>query len=220
MTEGASTTVSVVAVVIAFLALGISALTAWLTLLRKGALRMTQPTQIYFGPDGGFKRGEAPSKVYLRAMLFATGKRGRIIENMFARLQRGETRQNFNIWVHGDNDNLRRGAGLFVSEIGVVTNHHFVIPPDATFEFISGKYLLEVFATEVGRSRAWQLFSISLEIPPTISDQLRNPDNGLYFDWGPDSQQYMAHIRMSPRSEVPAFLREIFKDTRLRGEPC
>jgi hypothetical protein len=213
MTEATTSTVSVLAVVISSLALAISALTAWLTLLRKGSLRMSQPTQIYFGPDGGFKRAEAPSKVYLRAMLFATGKRGWIIENMFARVQRGEARQNFNIWAHGDND-LRRGAGLFVPETGVVTNHHFVVPPETSYDFVAGKYHLEIYATEVGGHRPRLLFSVTLEIEGAISDQLRNPDNGLYFDWGPDSQQYMAHIRASPRSEMPAFLKEIFQDAK------
>ena len=202
-------TVSVLALLVSSLALGISALTAWLTLLRKGQLRMTQPTQIYFGPDGGFKRGEAPSKIYLRSMLYTTGKRGRVVENMFVRLHRGETRQNFNIWVYGD-EHLGRGAGVFVPETGVVTNQHFVISPDAKFEFTAGDYLLQIFATEARRNKMHLLFSVSLEISPIIYDKLRQPDHGLYFDWRPDSGRYLAQFRPPPRTEVPAFLREIF----------
>ena len=114
-----SPAVSLLALVVAILALAVSALTAWLTLLRKGEIRMTQPTVIFFGLDGGSK-AEAPSeKVYLRTLLYSTGKRGHIIENMFARLHRGETRQNFNIWVYDDNG-LHRGSGLFVPETGLV----------------------------------------------------------------------------------------------------
>jgi hypothetical protein len=136
--EGTGTTVSVLALVVSCLALGLSTLTAWLSLLRKGELRMTQPTQIYFGPDGGFEPGKAPSKVYLRSMLYATGKRGWVVENMFARVRRGETQQNFNIWVYGDqNSSLQRGARLFISETGIITNHHFVVPPDAKFDSLS-----------------------------------------------------------------------------------
>ncbi len=42
----------VIAIIISCLTLVISAITAWLTLLQKGTVRMTQPTVIYFGPDG------------------------------------------------------------------------------------------------------------------------------------------------------------------------
>ena len=44
---------------------------------------MTQPTVIYFGPDAPRGReGSPPPKVYLRTLLFATSKRGRVIESM------------------------------------------------------------------------------------------------------------------------------------------
>lgn len=210
MTEATNSTVAVLAVIVASLALAVSAITAWLTLLRKGQLRMTQPTQIYFGPDGGFKLGEAPNKVYVRSMLYATGKRGWIVENMFARVHRGETRQNFSIWVHGDTAALHRGAGLFVPETGVVTNHHFVVSPDTSFAFTAGHYILEIYATDVGRKRATLLFSIPLEVSPGIYEQLRQADHGLYFDWGPDSRRYIPHVKAPPRTEVPSFLKELF----------
>ncbi len=84
---------------IAALALFISGLTAWLILLRRGTVRMTQPTMIFFGHDAG---GFGPPKVYLRALLYPTAKRGRVIQSMHATLARNETRQTFNIWVYGD----------------------------------------------------------------------------------------------------------------------
>lgn len=40
-----------VAVTISALALAVSTATAWLTLFRRGTMKMTQPTVIYFGPD-------------------------------------------------------------------------------------------------------------------------------------------------------------------------
>lgn len=49
-------------IVISLLALGVSGLTAWLTLFRRGTIRMTQPTLVFFGPDGP---GGGP-KVFLR----------------------------------------------------------------------------------------------------------------------------------------------------------
>jgi len=88
---------------IAVLALAISGTTAWLTLFRRGTIKMTQPTVIFFGPDAprSFEKGTSP-KIFLRCLPFSTSKRGRVIESMHATLSRNETRQNFNIWVYGD----------------------------------------------------------------------------------------------------------------------
>lgn len=109
-------------ITISALALGISSLTAWLTLFRRGTVKMTQPTVIYFGPDAP-RSNSAPPKVFLRTLLFATSKRGRIIESMHVALSRNETHQNFSVWVYGD-ERLVRGSGLFVGEAGVAANHH------------------------------------------------------------------------------------------------
>jgi hypothetical protein len=176
---------------------------------------MTLPTVIYFGPDGGSKATPPPQKIYLRTLLYSTGKRGHIIENMFVRLHRGETRQNFNVWVYGDKD-LHRGSGLFVPETGLATNHHFLLPPDGTyFHFSSGHYLLEVFVTESGaRSPKRPLHTVRLEITPENYKALNQPGHGLYFDWGPDAARYFAHVRPPPQTELPEFLREIFDETK------
>ncbi|HEV3510866.1 MAG TPA: hypothetical protein VGS05_04120 [Candidatus Sulfotelmatobacter sp.] len=40
-----------ISVTISILALSVSAITAWLTLFRRGTIKITQPTVIYFGPD-------------------------------------------------------------------------------------------------------------------------------------------------------------------------
>jgi hypothetical protein len=214
MIDVASSTVSLLALVVSFLALAVSALTAWLTLLRKGEIRMTQPTLIYFGPDGGSKAEAPPEKVFLRTLLYSTGKRGHIIENMFIRVHRGETRQNFNIWVYGDKD-LHRGSGLFVPETGFATNHHFLLPPDGTFfQFSTGKYTLEVFVTEIGARNSRLLSTVNLEITPETYRAFNQPGHGLYFDWGPDAARYFAHVRPPPQTELPAFLREMFADAK------
>src|SRR5271169_3559963 len=99
-------------ITISALALGVPSVTAWLTLFRRGTVKMTQPTVIYFGPDAPRSRNvPPPPKVYLRTLLFSTSKRGRVIESMHVTLSRNETRQNFNIWVYGD-ERLVRGSGL------------------------------------------------------------------------------------------------------------
>jgi hypothetical protein len=200
-----------VAIAISTLALTISALTAWLTLLRRGTVRMTQPTVIYFGPDAPrAHRNQAPPKIYLRALLVATSKRGRVIEAMHASLARNESHQNFNIWVHGD-DKLVRGSGLFIGETGVAANHHFLTPKDdSTFQFLPGLYKLNVYARLLGSSRHTLLFSQELELSVDLSQALRTPGTGIYYDWGPDSSRYIPHVEERPPLPDPAkFLQQL-----------
>src|SRR5580658_10281039 len=144
MADPASLTISV-------LALGVSSVTAWLTLFRRGTVKMTQPTVIFFGPDIPRVSGRPQlPKVFLRALLFSTSKLGRVIECMYVALWRNETRQNFNVWVYGD-ERLVRGSGLFVGETGVEANHHFLTPQDEnSFRFTEGRYTLDVFARLLG----------------------------------------------------------------------
>jgi hypothetical protein len=159
---------------------------------------MTQPTVIFFGPDGSTKERPSP-KVYLRTLLYSTAKRGRIIESMFIKLRRGESIQTFNIWVYGEGS-LSRGSGLYVGENGVVCNHHFLLPEDGTtFEFLPGEYKLEVYASLVGRAKALRLAVVSLTVAERVATQLQDKQFGVYFDWGPDSQHYHAHVRQHPK---------------------
>lgn len=193
-----------IALAISVLALAISATTAWLTLLRRGTVRMTQPTVIFFGPDTP-RHGDriVLPKIYLRTLLFATSKRGRVIESMHVSLERSETRQNFSVWVHGD-DKLVRGSGLFVGETGVAANHHFLAPDDGNFfKFMAGRYRLNVHARLLGDKTHAQLFSQELEITPHVAAQLEQPGAGLYFDWGPDSSRYLPHIEFRQPSPDP-----------------
>src|SRR5579872_2416709 len=188
MTDPASITISV-------LALCVSSMTAWLTLFRRGTVRMTQPTVIFFGPDMPRSRTDVPlPKVYLRTLLFATAKRGRVIESMHVAVTRNETHQNFNIWVYGD-EKLVRGSGLFVGETGVAANHHFLTPRDGSgFRFTEGKYRLEIYAHLLGDKEKMRLFSQTLEITTEIGVALAQQGAGLYFDWGPDSSRYLSHV--------------------------
>lgn len=163
---------------------------------------MTQPTVIYFGPDGRGESAKAPPKVYLRSLLYCTSRRGRIVQSLYVKLRRGETLQTFNIWVLGE-EKLARGSGLFVGQEGVTCNHHFLLPEDGTsFSFLSGDYRLEVFATIVGVSRPLLLGIAHVQVSESIAGALKSPRNGVYFDWGSDSSRYHAHVRSSPK--VPA----------------
>jgi len=186
---------------ISALALSVSSITAWLTLFRRGTVRMTQPAVIFFGPDAPRSADRSPSpKVYLRTLLFSTSKRGRVIESMHVTLVRNETRQNFNIWVYG-NERLVRGSGLFVGETGVEANHHFLTPHDGTaFTFVEGHYRMVVFARLLGDRKQTQLFSQELDISRETAASLEQPSAGLYFDWGPDSSRYLSDVDERPPS--------------------
>lgn len=188
-------------------ALLISALTAWATLFRRGSLAMTQPTVIFFGPDGsGLSNDTNSPKIYLRTLIFSTGKRGHMIESMHVKLTRNETVQNFNIWVYGD-DRLQRGSGLFVGESGVTSNRHFLMPKDGqTFKFVSGAYNLQVYARRLRARKDDLLWSQELLVGDEQSKMLKNQGTGMYFDWGPDSKKYLSHIEEKPPLPSPSDL--------------
>jgi len=191
-------------IVASILALAISAATAWLTLFRRGTVKMTQPTVIFFGPDVPRTRTE-PSlpKVFLRTLLFSTSKRGRIIQSLYVSLARNETVQNFNIWVYGD-DKLVRGSGLFVGESGIAANHHFLIPREGvSFHFVEGNYRLSVYAHLLGDRSRTLLFSHTLELTRNTAALLQEPGAGVYFDWGPDSSRYLVHVEKRPPVPLP-----------------
>jgi hypothetical protein len=168
--------------------------------IRRGTVKMTQPTVIFFGPDSG--RDDPPlPKIFLRTHLFSTARRGRVIECMHVALSRGETHQNFSIWVYGD-DKLVRGSGLHIGETGLSSNHHFLVPNDCTsFRFSEGRYRVEVFAKLMGDKRHRLLFSTTLEISHEMATQLENQNTGIYFDWGPDSARYLTHVE---KRRIPA----------------
>ena len=199
-----------VSLAISTLSLAVSAVTAWLTLFRRGTVKMTQPTVIFFGPDVPRSQRDTPlPKVYLRTLLFSTSKRGRVIESMHVALSRNEMHQNFNIWVYGEREKLVRGSGLFVGETGISANHHFLTPEDGkSFSFIEGHYKLEVFAHLLGDVKPIKLFSQQLDISRDIATALREKSAGLYFDWGPDSSRYLPHVQTRPpSSNAEEFLR-------------
>src|SRR3546814_10680752 len=83
----------------------------WLTYLRKEQVRLTRPSVVYFGPDGSRNDGlNGIPKIFFRGLLIADAKRGRIVESLYASLQHNESKQNFNVWVYGD-EKLVRGSG-------------------------------------------------------------------------------------------------------------
>jgi hypothetical protein len=198
--------VEAVGLAVAGLSLTLSVATAWLTLFRRGIVRMAQPPSIFFGPDGG---GERRPKVFVRALLYATSIRGHIVEGMFVRLHHGGATQTFPVWVSGeDRGDLKRGAGLAVKSDGIALHHHFLLPRDGTvYQFNAGNYTVELFAVLVGRSRPLRLSAVDLTVSEAEAAQLRDDSNtGLYFDWSPETGRYSSHLDQARMPEPPPSL--------------
>jgi hypothetical protein len=196
-----------ISLVLSLLALVVSATTAWLTLLRRATVKMTQPTTIYFGPDSN-RHSDYP-KIYLRALLYSTAARGCILQRMFALLRQGDDARYFDVWVYGD-DTLRRGSGLFIPQTGLATNHHFLLPLDSTdYRFLTGSYTLELWCAIVGERHARLLSSFELAVTQEQATELEGRDNGLYFDWSANNKGYRSHTRA--RDEAATMLQELFR---------
>lgn len=189
---------------IASISLLVSATTAWLTLFHRGTIKISRPSVLYFGPDSYNRQRKSP-KVYIRTLLFSTSKRGRVIESMHVSFSRGEARQNFSIWVYGERGKLVRGSGLFIGETGVSLDHHFLTPPnEAAFKFCEGGYRLEIFIRILGEETDRRVFSQHVNITRDIADEMARREVGLYFDWGPDSSQYIPHVDEGPETSPDA----------------
>jgi hypothetical protein len=117
---------------------------------------------------------------------------------MYIKLSRGETSQNFNIWVYGDQHNLARGSGLFISKDGLAANHHFLLPNDSlSFAFQPGDYRLEVYA-ELVNSKPRKIHTQNLTVSEAQAEALLTQEAGVYFDWAPNIQSYQSHIDKRP----------------------
>lgn len=177
-------------IIISLIALTISAITFWLTRIKKGIVKMTRPTVIYFGSDGVDSKH---NKVFIRTLLYSTSDREQYIQNMFIRLQRGESAQNFNVWVY-DDKGLVRGCGLFINKNGMACNHHFLLPKDGNdYPFLSGEYLLQLYVETVDKSPR-KIFEQRLNLTKQQEDEILSKNAGVYFDWAPNTQTYFSHV--------------------------
>jgi hypothetical protein len=187
--------IGLIGIIISLTSLAVSATTAWLTLLRRGAIKMIRPSLIAFMDAGGV---DGP-KVWFRSMLYATAIKGNVVESMFVRLRRGEAQQNFSFWVCGERGKLASGCGLYVGHDGVALDHHFVLPKDGSrFDFLAGDYVVEVFATLPNSGSPRLLAKIPLHLTEEHAKALKSADKGVYFDWWPDSARYNAHVVQHP----------------------
>lgn len=183
---------------ISSMALFISALHLWFTLLRQGRLAMTKPTIVFFGYEGN-----APylkPKIVLRTLLYSTSVQGKIIEGMYLKLNRGGTEKIFSFWGYGERERLVPGSGLYVGQTGVAANHHFVIAMDDTYNFEAGAYTIRVFARLVGKEAPIHLSTIQIGLLKEHASVLSQKSvmNGVIFELELDNQGYIGHTNERP----------------------
>lgn len=162
---------------------------AWLSLFRRGNLGMTQPMLL------GFLHEDLRPKIFFRVMLYATGKRGHIVEAIYLTVQRAGSTHIFNFWMYGETKDLKIGSGLRVGEEGVSYNHHFLPPrDDSSFTFAAGEYVIDVHARILNRSAPVHLSSVKVSLAPELAGALLDLRKGVLFTWRPDSQTYRAEV--------------------------
>lgn len=200
-----------ISAVVSFVALCVSLFTAWFTIFRRGIVRSTRPSFIAFSYDFVGK-AYPQAKIFIRTLLFSTGKRGIVIESLFLRVREGTRFEEFSFWGYGDKD-LVRGSGLFVGENGVATNHHFnPVVSEKFFQFKPGTYDLELVAKLIDSDSLVKLWKINLtllggafdpviglgENLEAIHGTIPNQGTAVYFNWSPEQNCYIASIEDRP----------------------
>jgi hypothetical protein len=176
----------------AWLSLAGTGTMAWFTYFRRGTVKMTQPSFIFFGPDGASFGGSA--KVATCAHLYSTSDRGRIVEGLHVRLTANGVSNDFDVWVYGS-EGLARGSGVYVGRDGVTCSHHFLLPrADEDFDFVAGKYTVEFFGKIVGDKSIRRLFVVNLALTGEAATAIRDGGAGVFFEWRPAKQVYESRI--------------------------
>lgn len=183
-----------VSLFISLLSLCISLTTVWLTLFRRGRLAMTKPRILFFGYDPG-----PVAKVFLRSLLYSTAVRGQVVEALYVSLQHDGSKQMFGFWGYGEADNLVPGSGLYIGQTGLAVNHHFVQAVNQpTYEFLAGRYTVDVFARLVSSERPVLLTKIAVTVTQDQAEELSHR-GGVLFDHMPDTGEYVGHVRPKDR---------------------
>lgn len=184
-------------VILSCLSLLVSVTVAWLTLFRRGNLYMTKPVQIAFLSENGRR-----PKVFLRTLLYATGKRGYVIEGLYVKLRRRGEDHTFAFWGYGEHEEFKVAGGLRIGEDGVVSNHHFLQTGEGNhFYFDSGDYEIRVYARIVNVSSARLMHKASVTLSEEHATQMHIRTNGVLFTWDPDAERYTPSLYSRERKD-------------------
>lgn len=192
----------VVTTLISVLSLCLSAYAFWVVQFRHGKLKMTQPTLLCL-------KRESPSmrpKIFLRTLLFTTGPKGRVIENMFLKVHQNHGMYLFGFWGHTEGGKLTLGSGLFVGPTGTASDHHFnprADVADPNFIYVDGDYVIEVFATVIGQ-KPEKLAELTFSIDTVqAAEVIQIPKRELYLLWNPETSCYEGQVRHDEGSMLP-----------------
>ena len=163
------------------LALGISALTAWLTLLRKGKLRMTNPTPLTLQYENNI------AKISFSTMFYSSAFRGQVVESMYVVLRQKHQTCTFNRWVYKNNSTACAG-GLYVRPEGIAQVHQFY--SSSRFVFQPGDLVIEIYAILANMRRKEFIKTIILEIPQEKRAACYDDSESIDFEWEPDRNRY------------------------------
>jgi hypothetical protein len=149
---------------------------------------MTRPSLIAFLSE------EGQPKIFMRALLYSTGKRGHIVESLYLKVRRGHVSQVFDFWMYGESRAEFVGSGLRVGEEGVASNHYFLPPKEPSFEFLAGQYVIEVHAKILTRRKPVVLSKVELSLSEEFAVAFADPAVGVRFKWVPESGGYRSDI--------------------------
>lgn len=183
---------AVASIIISTVSLLLSITVTIATLWYRGRLHMLRPMPI------GFLSEEGQPKLFMRAMMYATGKRGRMVEALFLRVQRGDSTEVFNFWMYGETKPEIIGSGLMVGENGLALNHYFLPPKGTAFRFLAGAYFIELHAKILNRSKLAVLTSVKLSLSEEFAATFADPSIGILFRWLADSQCYRGEVHEPP----------------------
>lgn len=189
---------SIITVLMSAASFVLSGYALWVAQFNHGRLKMTQPTLLCLK-----RELTAPiPKIFLRTLLFTTGNKGTVIQNMFLRVHHPGGTYTFDFWGHTEGGKLTLGSGLFVGPTGVACDHHFSPRSDSTdFLFLDGRYRVEVFAADIRRSKPEPLMELTFTVDGQQAAELvQITDTALYLLWNADSCAYEGRVeRGSPR---------------------
>lgn len=177
---------------ISVVALLFSGFALWFTSIRRGKLKMTQPSVAFLGFDLSPK---TTAKIFFRTLLYSTSPQGNVVEAMYATVAHNNSTETFGFWGYGESNNLTPGSGLFVPQEGVAFNHHFVMSVHKeTYDFKEGRYLIQIFAKLVTDPTARMLYEFNLTLTAELATALAKHD-GVLFELEPSSNEYVGHTR-------------------------
>jgi hypothetical protein len=198
-----------ISLVISIVSIGLSAGTFWWTGLRRGSLKITRPSIVFFGYDG------SNAKVFLRCLLYSSSARGQLIEHMFVRIAGPQSERLFTFWGYGETKALSAGSGLFVSQTGIALNHHFVSSVhDEPYLFAAGCYTIEVMAKVIPRRRPITLQNIAIELTDDQAFSLADR-KGILFERDPIAGTFKGQAGPDPTDQLAVEVDRVMGEIRM-----